>query len=447
MSTLLESILRNVKITNEILGTAAAPPDASYTVKGITKILATAQQLQDAEDEDDATMDYAVSGRAIIDSNFATEQMIQAALDDYSPPDPDIPVLDVTQVNSGSWNEGDIIGAEVFLDNKFVGWGQGGELKYFGSLSDAIDGTPVYGTIKCYKNAEEDNLPFKTLTIDGNGFNLFHESPHEMFTGTTSGHTLTLMNFREIYIDQSVNPNAMFNPDGNNITINLINNLKISSPVRIVDADGTNCKINIVGSLIENRKWATTSQNWTNTSNMADFYTAGCELNIDRCIIQGWNSIGEINDNSSVRVTNSTIWNRYLYSTNWACTQKFINCTIKCQSSKLNAGIAYSHSTYTTKANAITITGCDVTSVGDKSLDYGATNESFFCCPNPLGKLIINSTTFKLTAPSGVTPYYLFKNSGNGIGKIGLNGVITSHDKDAGVTLSFGTLIVSADLI
>lgn len=80
MSTLLESILRNVKITNEILGTAAAPPDASYTVKGISKKYTTAQQLQDSIDNDE-NLDFVVSGQAIASVisqvTSATEQLTE----------------------------------------------------------------------------------------------------------------------------------------------------------------------------------------------------------------------------------------------------------------------------------------------------------------------------------------------------------------------------------
>lgn len=80
MSTLLESILRNVKITNEILGTAAAPPDASYTVKGISKKYTTAQQLQDSIDNSE-NLDFVVSGQAIASVvsqvTSATEQLTE----------------------------------------------------------------------------------------------------------------------------------------------------------------------------------------------------------------------------------------------------------------------------------------------------------------------------------------------------------------------------------
>ena len=443
---------------------------ASFSTAGVTKILATGMQLATAIDENE-NLGFAVSGEALssyLGANYMNSQGVSDAIDSavggisgISSQDaqdlidnslgnfqPDL--LGIEEFNTGA--DSKPFNAQILQEYKFeVIPYSGTPIKRYNSFAAAVAAASDGSVIMCNEDATITTaLPFKNITINGNGFVLKTEEDTELFSNA-SGSTpivMTLINFSEIFTDEAYLPNSMFNPDGNNITINLINNRKISSPVRLVDADGTNCKVNIVNSIIENRKWANSSQNWANASNMADFYTAGCELNLYNCEIRGWNSVGEINDSSSVRAVGCKIWTKYLVNHSWASNQKFLNCSVVLQSSKLMAGVSYGHTTHLNKANKVTITGCDVSSVGDKSLDYGATYESFFCSPNPTGTLIINGSTFKLTPPAGVSTYYFAKAyTGSSIGKIGLNGVVSSHANDSGVSPVFGTLVVSSDLI
>jgi len=138
----------------------------------------------------------------------------------------------------------------------------------------------------------------------------------------------------------------------------------------------------------------------------------------------------------------------YLLSHTLTASGDFTSSFITCASDKLIAG-GTNYALHTSKVTTCTFNGCRIRSNGDSDLAYGVGNfDTFFVCPNGTSsKLIFIATTFKLVAPSGVTPYYLFKNAGSGIGKIGLNGVVSSHDKDAAVSPVFGSLVVTSELI
>ncbi len=73
---------------------------------------------------------------------------------------------------------------------------------------------------------------------------------------------------------------------------------------------------------------------------------------------------------------------------------------------------------------------------------------SYFYSSSATSKLQVFNSTFRLSSPDGVASYNLVKAyTGATIGKVGFVGCVTTTDKAAGVTLSFGTLTVSADLI
>ena len=436
MSTLLESILKNVKITNEILGTAAAPPDASYTVKGISKKYTTAQQLQDSIDNSE-DLDFVVSGQAIASVvnqvASATEQLTE------------LQKANLTSFNADNASQADKLITADFFDNSYIVQ-QGYTNGFYGDGNLAYTGIAGYSsTLYCNDDmyAPSTNaIQLKSAHYVGSGKTVWeHQHPF------TTGQPVVAI-FSGFAIN---NPHNFINitTAGHKI---IFNNCKIvGGGISCTSGSSTiiynNCEI--IGDSINNDGWDT--ENPPTSDKLINFTTSsGSKVIFNNCDIT-LNTLGNIGTAGEMSVYNSRITCAYLFdhSNSHNAYYKFYNSKILCKSEKLAwSSIGYTGA-FITNTIRVIISGCDI--YADSIREFGAddnTLSSYFYSNSATSKLQVLNSTFRLSTPSGVGSYNLVKAyTGSTIGKVGFVGCVTSTDKDAGVTLSFGTLIVSADLI
>lgn len=431
MSTLLESILRNVKITNEILGTAATPPDATNTVKGISTIFTSSRQLTSAIDDGDPDLlKPAVSGTAIAPTINQVTQIV----------DTDLPAIVDRVVELETVNQN--YSSFLFYIN--------GSGKY-SDLSQAYNAVPTNAraTIYTYNDGNilvNNTTVIKECTIVGTGrtqldFNNYH------FITTTNNAILKIKGF-------VINETAYIALLSHNY-INLIFEdceitfQGINITASYCSVTFKNCKITGT-ALYQDGFWDIEAA--LPTADRLISSTAGTNLKviIDNCDIQ-LHTLGSVGTGGEMYVYNSRITCAYLFdhANSHNAYYKFYNSKILCKSEKLAwSSIGYTGAFITNTINVI-ISGCEVYAGSIRY--FGAddnTLSSYFYSSSATSKLQVLNSTFRLSTPDGVGSYNLVKAyTGATIGKVGFVGCVTSTDKDAGVTLSFGTLTVSADLI